>query len=54
MSVEVFTVGTRLTRVTRATAHRDLDAAMAAVAEAVPDWRGGTRLGELLEEFLDR
>ncbi|MFJ9599699.1 vWA domain-containing protein [Streptomyces althioticus] len=51
---EVFTVGTRLTRVTRAMAHRDPDAAMAAVAEAVPDWRGGTRLGELLKESLDR
>lgn len=51
---EVFTVGTRLTRVTRAMAHRDPDAAMAAVARAVPDWRGGTRLGELLKEFLDR
>ncbi|MFI8202783.1 VWA domain-containing protein [Streptomyces sp. NPDC085937] len=51
---EVFTVGTRLTRVTRAMAHRDPDAAMAAVASAVPDWRGGTRLGELLKEFLDR
>ncbi|MEU5463362.1 VWA domain-containing protein [Streptomyces althioticus] len=51
---EVFTVGTRLTRVTRAMAHRDPDAAMAAVAQAVPDWRGGTRLGELLKEFLDR
>ncbi len=54
VSVEAFTVGTRLTRVTRAMAHRDPDAAMAAVAEAVPDRRGGTRLGELLEEFLDR
>ncbi len=51
---EVSTVGTRLTRVTRAMAHRDPDAAMAAVARAVPDWRGGTRLGELLKEFLDR
>ncbi|WP_079129512.1 VWA domain-containing protein [Streptomyces sp. F-3] len=51
---EVFTVGTRLTRVTRELAHRDPDLAMAAVAEAVPDWRGGTRLGELLREFLDR
>ncbi|WP_276615849.1 VWA domain-containing protein [Streptomyces tendae] len=51
---EVFTVGTRLTRVTRARAHRDPDTAMAAVASAVPDWRGGTRLGELLKGFLDR
>ncbi|WP_369220976.1 VWA domain-containing protein [Streptomyces sp. R39] len=51
---EVFTVGTRLTRVTRELSHRDPDLAMAQVAAAVPDWRGGTRLGELLREFLDR
>jgi uncharacterized protein len=51
---EVFTVGTRLTRVTEALAHRDPERAMAGVAEAVPDWRGGTRLGELLKVFLDR
>ncbi|MET8246468.1 VWA domain-containing protein [Streptomyces sp. NPDC005202] len=51
---EVFTIGTRLTRVTRELSHRDPDVAMAAVAAAVPDWRGGTRLGDLLREFLDR
>ncbi|MFJ9906295.1 VWA domain-containing protein [Streptomyces sp. NPDC101152] len=51
---EVFTVGTRLTRVTRELSHRDPDLAMTALAEAVPDWRGGTRLGELLRDFLDR
>lgn len=51
---EVFTIGTRLTRVTREMAQRDPDAALAAVAAAVPDWSGGTRLGELLKEFLDR
>ncbi|MFF0459658.1 vWA domain-containing protein [Streptomyces mexicanus] len=51
---EAFTIGTRLTRVTRELSHRDADLAMAAVAEAVPDWRGGTRLGELLRAFLDR
>ncbi|MGW2237829.1 vWA domain-containing protein [Streptomyces sp. NPDC001759] len=51
---EVFTIGTRLTRVTRELSHRDPDLAMAALAAAVPDWRGGTRLGELLREFLDR
>jgi uncharacterized protein with von Willebrand factor type A (vWA) domain len=50
---EVFTIGTRLTRVTRELALRDADAAMAEVASAVRDWRGGTRLGELLKEFLD-
>ncbi|MEU4130074.1 vWA domain-containing protein [Streptomyces wuyuanensis] len=53
-ATEVFTVGTRLTRVTAALEHRDPDAALAAVAAAVPDWRGGTRLGEMLRAFLDR
>ncbi|MEU6356942.1 VWA domain-containing protein [Streptomyces sp. NPDC047072] len=51
---EVFTIGTRLTRVTRELSHRDPDLAMAALVDAVPDWRGGTRLGELLRVFLDR
>ncbi|MFF0011075.1 VWA domain-containing protein [Streptomyces sp. NPDC005374] len=51
---DVFTIATRLTRVTRELTHRDPDRAMAALATAVPDWRGGTRLGELLREFLDR
>lgn len=52
--VEVFTVGTRLTRVTAEMRRRDPDRALAAVAAAVPDWSGGTRLGELLKAFLDR
>ena len=51
---EVFTIGTRLTRVTRELSHRDPDLAMTAVSAAVPDWRGGTRLGVLVREFLDR
>jgi uncharacterized protein with von Willebrand factor type A (vWA) domain len=51
---EVFALGTRLTRVTRELALRDPDAAMAAVAAAVRDAGGGTRLGALLKEFLDR
>ncbi|MFD5191160.1 VWA domain-containing protein [Streptomyces sp. NPDC058357] len=51
---EVFTIGTRLTRVTRELAHRDPDTALAAVAAAVPDRSGGTRLGAMLRAFLDR
>ena len=51
---EVFTVGTRLTRVSREMRGRDASASLAAVARAVPDWSGGTRLGELLQAFLDR
>src|SRR5712691_5696901 len=51
---EVFTIGTRLTRVTREMGSRDPETAMAEVAAAVVDYSGGTRLGVLLREFLDR
>lgn len=51
---EVFTVGTRLTRISRALRHRDPDAALAAAAATVPDWHGGTRLADGLRAFLDR
>jgi uncharacterized protein len=50
---EVFSMGTRLTRLTRELSHRDPDTAMAAVAAAIPDWSGGTRLGEQVKVFLD-
>ena len=52
--VETFTVGTRLTHVTRAMRLRDPDRAIVAAGETVPDWSGGTRLGETLRIFLDR
>ncbi|SDS89392.1 VWA domain-containing protein [Jiangella sp. DSM 45060] len=51
---EVFTVGTRLTRVTRELRRRDPAAALAAASAAIDDWSGGTRLGDELKEFLDR
>jgi uncharacterized protein with von Willebrand factor type A (vWA) domain len=51
---EVFTLGTRLTRVTRELADRDPDAALRAAAAVVADWSGGTRLGVGLAEFNDR
>jgi uncharacterized protein with von Willebrand factor type A (vWA) domain len=51
---EVFTVGTRLTRVTRGLRHRDPDAALRAAGAAIPDWHGGTRLADTLRAFLDR
>lgn len=50
---EVFTLGTRLTRVTRQLRLRDPDLAIAAAGNAIPDWSGGTRLGEALRAFLD-
>jgi uncharacterized protein len=50
---EVFTIGTRLTRVTRQLRLREPEAALQAAGAAIPDWRGGTRLGEALRAFLD-
>ncbi|HEY3534327.1 MAG TPA: VWA domain-containing protein [Pedococcus sp.] len=52
--VEVFTLGTRLTHVTRALHQRDAERALAACGDAVPDWAGGTRLAEGVRAFLDR
>lgn len=49
---EVFTLGTRLTRVTRALRLRGRGRAMSAVAGLVADWDGGTRLGAALSAFL--
>jgi hypothetical protein len=49
--VTVFVFGTRLTNITRQLRHRDVDVAMARVAEAIKDWSGGTRIGASLREF---
>jgi uncharacterized protein with von Willebrand factor type A (vWA) domain len=51
--VEVFALGTRLTRITRELSTRDPDAALAAAAQRVVDWSGGTRLGDGLRAFND-
>ncbi|MFI5044648.1 MAG: VWA domain-containing protein, partial [Acidimicrobiales bacterium] len=52
--VEVFTIGTRLTRVTRELASHDPDAALRRASVAVADLSGGTRLGDALGEFNER
>lgn len=49
--VEAFLFATRLTRITRQLANRDIDQAVDNVAKAVPDWSGGTRIGSALKEF---
>lgn len=49
--VEAFSVGTRLTRLTPHLAGREADAALRRAARAVPDWAGGTRLGDNLRAF---
>jgi uncharacterized protein with von Willebrand factor type A (vWA) domain len=53
-NTEVFTLGTRLTRITRELRARDPDAALRAAAAAIPDWSGGTRLGDAVKVFLDQ
>jgi uncharacterized protein len=49
---ECFTLGTRLTRITRALRLRERDQALAQASGLVADWDGGTRLGDALAVFL--
>ena len=50
--IEVFTIGTRLTRVTRALQLRNREQALATASGLVSDWDGGTRIGDALQAFL--
>jgi uncharacterized protein with von Willebrand factor type A (vWA) domain len=50
--IEVFTFGTRLTRVTRAMRLKNREQALAATSAIVSDWDGGTRIGDALQAFL--
>ncbi len=52
--LEAFSMGTRLTRITRELATRDPDQALRQAAGAVKDISGGTRLGDTMREFVDR
>jgi uncharacterized protein with von Willebrand factor type A (vWA) domain len=49
---EVFTFGTRLTRVTAALDTHDVDSGLASLASCVLDADGGTRIGAALQQFL--
>ncbi len=49
--IEAFLFATRLTRVTGYLKDRDIDRAVTEVAHAVPDWAGGTRIGDVLKAF---
>lgn len=48
---EAFVFGTRLTRVTRLLQAEQPQQALRRVAQDVPDWSGGTRIGEALRTF---
>ena len=50
-AVEAFLFATRLTRITRQLRYRSIDQAIAEVSRAVPDWAGGTRIGEAVKTF---
>jgi uncharacterized protein with von Willebrand factor type A (vWA) domain len=50
--VETFTIGTRLSRVTKALALKRREQALATVSAIVADWDGGTRIGDALQAFL--
>lgn len=49
--VHSFVFGTRLTNITRALRNRDPEVAFQAVSHILPDWSGGTRIGEALDRF---
>ncbi len=51
---EVFAFNTELVRITPWMAVSRLAALETRLREAVPDWSGGTRIGECLAEFVDR
>jgi uncharacterized protein with von Willebrand factor type A (vWA) domain len=50
--MEVFTFGTRLTRVTTTLACADVDDALRGLSEVIFDFDGGTRIGSSFEAFL--
>ncbi len=52
--LEAFTIGTRLTRITRELSTRDPDRALRQASGAMKDISGGTRLGDAIKEFVDR
>lgn len=49
--VHTFLFGTRLNNVTRYLRYKDIDVALAKIAEGVEDWSGGTRIGHCLRDF---
>ena len=49
--VEAFLFATRLTRVTNSLARRGADEAVRQILRELPDWGGGTRIGDALRSF---
>jgi uncharacterized protein with von Willebrand factor type A (vWA) domain len=49
--VEAFVFSTRLSHITRQLKNKDVDQAMKEISRTVPDWSGGTRIGEAFRRF---
>ena len=49
--LEAFLFATRLTRITRNLKYRSIDQSIDEVSKAVPDWAGGTRIGDAVKSF---
>ncbi len=49
--IESFVFSTQLTHITRHLRGRDVERAVAEVTKSVPDWSGGTRIGQSLRTF---
>jgi len=50
-SIESFVFSTQLTHITRHLGSRDVERAVAEITRNVPDWSGGTRIGQSLRTF---
>ncbi|MAL01555.1 MAG: hypothetical protein CL536_05335 [Alcaligenaceae bacterium] len=53
-STEVFALGTRLTRLTHDLRHGDAQGSINKAISRIPDWEGGTQLGDGLRAFLEQ
>lgn len=51
-SIEAFVFATELSRITPALARHDMAAALDELGEQLPDWGGGTRIGDSIEAYL--
>ncbi len=49
--IEAFVFGTQLTRVTPKLEGSDVDLVLGRLSRLVPDWSGGTRIGEAIKQF---
>ncbi len=49
--VQTFVFSTRLTHISRPLKHKTIERALSEVSRAVPDWAGGTRIGDALKDF---